>query len=92
MSVSLKLRKAFNMSHLYTMTYMTMDKINAVMTSKTECCLMSMVDNTMDIHKSPDVHCTNLFLASRSLLAIARCVPSELYTWMLGHRFVAVSF
>ena len=65
--------------------------INAVTTSKTECCLMNMVDNIIERLKTKEEAWSH-FLPDKPFVFIsARCAPKELYTWMLGHKFVGVS-
>ena len=71
--------------------YMTAAMMKAVSTSNTECCLMNMVDRIMETHSIRDAVWTAGFLRSFSLRITAKWVPSELYTWILGHRLVGVS-
>lgn len=61
-----------------------------VTTSKTECCLISMVERMMDSANMPDAIRMLFFLPS-ALCVRAKWAPMELYTWMLGHRLVGVS-
>lgn len=52
---------------------------------------MSIVDATMEEERISDTVLIPLLCSRLLLLIIAKCAPSELYTWMLGQRFVGVS-
>jgi len=73
------------------MPYMTAAMINAVVTSNTECCLINMVDKIIETHKTNEQARIPFFFSSRALFITAMWQPRELYTWMLGQRFVGVS-
>ena len=52
---------------------------------------MNIVDKMMENIKINEMVFTFLSLPKRSLFTTARWTPTELYTWMLGNRLVAVS-
>ena len=65
--------------------------MNAVITSNMECCLINIVDKIIKelIIKEPIF--IFLFDANALLWITAKNTPKELYTWILGHKFVDVS-
>ena len=74
-----------------TREYITAAMQKPVTTSKTECCFKNMVDRIMLVIKRKEVVFAFLLPLNSLLLQRARCIPRELYTCMLGNRFVAVS-
>lgn len=78
-------------SLLYTNRYMMAASPKAVSTSKKECCFKNIVDKIMETQRIPEPIRIPFLSESRSQCRIARCAPMELYTWMLGKRFVGVS-
>lgn len=64
---------------------------NAVRTSNTECCFINIVDAMMDDDNIREAALMPFLFSKFLLLIIAKCAPSELYTWMLGQRLVGVS-
>ena len=64
---------------------------NAVNTSNIECCLINTVERTMEDASIKDETRIMGLSMKKLLFAIAKCSPIELYTWILGQRFVAVS-
>lgn len=73
------------------MPYITAAMINAVVTSNTECCLISIVDKMIEMHKTNEQVRIPFFFSRCALFITAIWQPRELYTWMLGQRFVGVS-
>ena len=73
------------------MPYMTAAITKAVATSNIECCLMSTVDITMDMHSIKEPVRITLCFARCRLRMTAIWQPSELYTCILGQRLVGVS-
>ena len=65
--------------------------MKAVVTSNTECCLINMVDIIIDVLSIKEANLIPLCCLKCLLLIIAMWQPSELYTWILGHRLVGVS-
>lgn len=65
--------------------------MNAVVTSNTECCLINMVDIIIDALRTREANRIPLCCLKCLLLIIAIWQPSELNTWILGHRLVGVS-
>ena len=84
-------RRAATVALRQTSRYMTAAIMKAVSASNAECRLMNMVDRMMEMHSTRDAVFTPLLPARALLCAMAKCAPSELYTWMLGQRFVGVS-
>ena len=78
-------------SRLYTNTYMNAPRKTPVITSNKECCLMNTVDRIMENAKMPEPMEISFLLRSVLLCITARWAPMELYTWILGQRFVGVS-
>lgn len=52
---------------------------------------MNTVDKMMETHRINDPMRMPRFFSSLALFITAMWQPSELYTWMLGQRFVGVS-
>ena len=63
----------------------------AVITSNKECCFKNRVDRMMLAIRSADKTRIPFFFLSSSQCQTAMFTPMELYTWMLGNRFVGVS-
>ncbi len=76
---------------LYTSEHINAASTIPVATSKTECCFKNMVEATMLSARSAEPRRTGRLDLKLSQWHTAAWMAIELYTWMLGNRFVAVS-
>ena len=65
--------------------------MKAVVTSNKECCLINTVDIIIETQRNKEPIRIALWFLRRWLFMTAMWHPSELYTWMLGHKLVGVS-
>ena len=62
------------------MPYITAAMMKAVVTSNTECCLISIVDKIIETHKHSEQARIPFFFSSCALFITAIWQPRELYT------------